>query len=99
MAKNNRDKFNIPKQVITKAVMTDTGIQWHGLKVFVLIPLTGGNNPGEIAKLFNKETMLMVKRGSQITLRDIYQYEQIVRQKIEAGESLTNNGHTNTTSN
>lgn len=84
-------KINIPQNVVAKAAVIDTGKLWRGLKILIVVPLTGSSNPVEIAKLFNCDLTRLANRAQQLTLNDLYQYEQIIRQRIEAGEPLLAN--------
>lgn len=70
--------------------VVDTLLQWNGLHVLLAVPLLPGNNPTEIAKMFNRETKYLIKRASKLALSELYAASKLIQSKLEAGQTITN---------
>lgn len=68
--------------------MTDTGLEWCGYRMFLMIPVElGAPTPDMVIPEFRKSIKMMERKTS---LDDFYRMQRIVLDKILNGLSLVN---------
>lgn len=67
------------------AAMCDTGLEWCGFKMFLLIPQSEGYMAGEVLEEFRASM-----KTRNFTMADFYRTQSIVLKRIIEGRSLVN---------
>ena len=68
--------------------MTDTGLEWCGYKIFLLIPCQlGAPTPNDVIPEFRKSIKML---SGKVGLNDFYGMQRMVLNRIVKGLSLVN---------
>lgn len=65
-----------------EATLTDTNIDYFGMKVCILVP--ENLDPTEVQKGFDEMMTGLIDRANQLTLRDLYDMNQPLQEAMES---------------